>query len=736
MRGLQPLAEVRMSPATPPVGPIFALDIGTRNVIGIIAQPEGDRLKIQAIALQEHEERAMRDGQIHDIPKVVRAVKAVKQQLEKQTGQTHAHVAIAAAGRALQTTRARAKQEVGIEHIIDKERLRSLELTAIQDAVGSLRSDENHCVGYSIVHYYLDGQAIGNLEGQRGKVIEVELIATFLPRVVTDSLVAVCHQSGLEVMNLTLEPIAAINAAVPPNMRALNLALIDIGAGTSDIAITQGGTVIAYAMVPQAGDSLTEAIAEAYLLDFMEAERVKHLLTNEGAITFTDVLGLDHTFAAEAIRQTVRPTLDLLVTQIADQIRTLNSKSPSAAILIGGGSLFPAIGPLLAQALELAENRVAVRGTEMIKRLDECPPLLSGPLGVTPVGIALAALEAPGFRFLTVYLDGKVVNLEDWGSTKVVDALLAGGYNLQELTPRPGKIVSISINGESRPFPGAPGGHTRIMLNGQPATPDSPLNDGATLQVLRPQPGEEDAPLRVSDIVDLRPVRVQINGLHLDFPPLVKVNGQSIMGDRHLHDGDALTIDRTVRALMVQAGLSETPSSVLRYWFDGEPKEYLLRQIKVMIDGEAGTIEDEIKGGETVEVSQQLFPHPTIGDVLPPGSNLLALRLNDRPMRVPNPGLEIVMGGEPVALDAPVPEGAQLRREFGKRMTVADILPLIQGELDGDEGDELLITVDGKFADMSTPISATSQVEVATDEDDEADEADEDESEASETHAG
>ena len=64
-----------MSPATPPVGPIFALDIGTRNVIGIIAQPEGDRLVIQAIALQEHEERAMRDGQIHDIPKVVRAVK-------------------------------------------------------------------------------------------------------------------------------------------------------------------------------------------------------------------------------------------------------------------------------------------------------------------------------------------------------------------------------------------------------------------------------------------------------------------------------------------------------------------------------------------------------------------------------------------------------------------------------------------------------------------------------------
>lgn len=721
-----------MSPAAPHTGPIFALDIGTRNVIGIIAQPEGDRLVIQAIAIEEHDERAMRDGQIHDIPKVVRAVRAVKEGLEKTTGRVLGQVAIAAAGRALQTTRARAKQDVGIELIIDKDRLRTLELNAIQDAVGTLRSDDTMCVGYSIVHYYLDGQPLANLEGQRGKTIEVELIATFLPRVVTDSLVAVCHQAGLEVMNLTLEPIAAINAAVPPNMRALNLALVDIGAGTSDVAITQSGTVIAYAMVPAAGDSLTEAIAEAYLLDFMEAERVKHLLTSDGAITFTDVLGLEHTFAAEAIRQTVRPALDVLVQQIAEQIRALNGKPPAAAILIGGGSLFPAAGPLLAKALELPENRVAVRGTEMIKRLDECPPLLQGPLGVTPVGIALAALEAPGFRFLTVYLDGKVVNLEDWGSTKVVDALVAAGYNLQELTPRPGKTVTIAINGEARPFPGAPGGHTRIMLNGQPATPDSALNDGATIQVLRPQPGEEDAPLRVSDIVDLRPVRVQINGLHLDFPPLVKVNGQSIMGDRHLHDGDSLTIDRAVRALMIQAGLSETPNAVLRYWFDGEPREYLLRQIKVTIDGEPASVDHEIRGGEVVEVSQQLFPHPTIGDILPSGADTITLRLNDRPLRVPNPALEILMGGEPVALDTPVPEGAQLRREFGKRMTVADLIPMIQDELDGDEGDELLITVDGKFADMSTAITASSLIEVLTDED-----ADEDEpSEASESRAG
>ena len=79
---------------------------------------------------------------------------------------------------------------------------------------------------------------------------------------------------------LTLEPIAAINVLIPPSMRRLNVALVDIGAGTSDIAITDSGTVIAYGMVPIAGDEVTEAISDQYLLDFPMAEKAKRELIN------------------------------------------------------------------------------------------------------------------------------------------------------------------------------------------------------------------------------------------------------------------------------------------------------------------------------------------------------------------------------------------------------------------------------------------------------------------------
>ena len=696
------------------VAPIFALDIGTRNVIGLVARPEGDRWRVLAMAVREHDERAMRDGQIHDIPKVVRVVREIKRELESACGMSLSRVAIAAAGRALQTNRARASAEVGLEHTIDKERLRVLELRAIQDAVGSLKGQDNHCVGYSIVHYYLDGQPIGNLEGQRGRVMEVELIATFLPRVVTDSLVAVCHQSGLEVQNLTLEPIAAINAAVPPNMRALNLALIDIGAGTSDIALTHGGAVTAYAMVPQAGDAITEALAEAYLLDFLEAERVKHALSQDGAVTFTDVLGLQHSFASEAVRQQVRGAVETLVTQISEHILSLNGKPPAAAIMIGGGSLFPALGPMLAKALGLPDNRVAVRGTEMIKRMESIPELLQGPMGVTPVGIALAAHEAPGFRFLTVYVDDRVINLEDWGVTRVLDALVAAGYQPSQLAAKPGRMITLRVNGETRPYPAAGGGHTRIMVNGQIATVDTLLGDGAQVSVMVPQEGAAEVPLRLSDVVDLRPIPVTLNGLGMDCPPLIRLNDEPVMGDRHLQDGDAITADRTVHGLLLQAGLLGAGPVVLQFSLDQESHEWPLQKLEVTINGDVATLATELQGGEVIEAKTRHLPPPSIKNVLPPGCLELNVRVNDTWLTIENPSLRVIMGTDVVPVSTPVTNGARLSVDRSQTLTVGGLLPSLQLVYPGLDDEDVLITVDGKYADLITEVTPQSIVELLT----------------------
>ena len=108
-----------------------------------------------------------------------------------------------------------------------------------------------------------------------------------------ESLYTTMNKIGLEVASLTLEPIAAINAAIPENIRLLNLVLVDIGAGTSDIAACTGGSVTGYTMATMAGDEITETIMKQYLVDFSTAEAIKVQLEEKEEICFSDILGME-----------------------------------------------------------------------------------------------------------------------------------------------------------------------------------------------------------------------------------------------------------------------------------------------------------------------------------------------------------------------------------------------------------------------------------------------------------
>src|SRR5689334_9545314 len=92
--------------------PIFALDIGTRSVVGLVAERTTDgRLNVIATEIQEHSTRAMLDGQIHDVVEVAEIIRNVKARLEEQVGPLK-KVAVAAAGRALKTVRTRVDREL------------------------------------------------------------------------------------------------------------------------------------------------------------------------------------------------------------------------------------------------------------------------------------------------------------------------------------------------------------------------------------------------------------------------------------------------------------------------------------------------------------------------------------------------------------------------------------------------------------------------------------------------
>ena len=349
---------------------VFSLDIGTRSIIGMVGVVVEDKVKIIAIEKEEHNERAMIDGQIENIEKVSALAKKVKKRLEDKVHTKLKRVSVAAAGRALRTSRVDYEMVLQGPQVIDDEVINRLEAGAISkaeaqfDAENEAQEDTRrfYLVGYTVCQYYLDQYMISSLKDHRGKHIKVDLIATFLPSEVVESLYTTMNKIGLEVASITLEPIAAINAAIPENLRLLNLVIVDIGAGTSDIAACTSGSVTGYTMATIAGDEITESIMKEFLVDFMTAENMKAQIENEEEITFTDILGFERKASRDEIFRCIQGTSESLCREIAGKILEVNGSAPSALFLAGGGSKLAGLKEGLTAALEMDSNRVAIAG--------------------------------------------------------------------------------------------------------------------------------------------------------------------------------------------------------------------------------------------------------------------------------------------------------------------------------------------------------------------------------------
>ena len=149
---------------------VFGLDIGTRSVVGTVGYMNDGQFNVIAQAVEKHQTRAMLDGQIHDIGKVGATIRVVKEKLEQQTDIHLTDVCIAAAGRVLRTVRTNYEYEYPESHDITDEDIYNLDSAAVQQAYSEFLQKNTsdlkfYLVGYSVMHYYLDGYQIANLEG-------------------------------------------------------------------------------------------------------------------------------------------------------------------------------------------------------------------------------------------------------------------------------------------------------------------------------------------------------------------------------------------------------------------------------------------------------------------------------------------------------------------------------------------------------------------------------------------
>lgn len=524
---------------------IFALDIGTRSVIGIVGFREDAMFRVEAVEVMEHTKRAMIDGQIEDIEQVALVADTVKRRLEERTGLALSSVCVAAAGRALRTQKASCEVELDGRETLTAGHIYELEMAAIEEARGAIQpqgdADEVplYCVGHSVIRYFLDDYAISTMQGHRGHKARVDIIATFLPSEVVESLYAAMAKINLMVASITLEPIAAMNAIIPQELRMLNLALVDIGAGTSDIAISSDGSVTAYTMATVAGDEITETIIHAFLVDFETAERMKlELGKNVSSIDYKDILGFSYSIDPRELMEKIRPAIDNLCGVICKAILEVNEKAPAAVFLVGGGSRIPTLCETVARGLCIEENKVAVGGNNYMKRMISAVEEVGGPEYATPVGIAITAMNAQSRDRFAVLVNGKSMQVFKSGAMTVMDILLMSGYQHNQIIGRAGKSVTIEWNRRKKVFRGSYPASAEILVNGHPASISTPIQTGDAVEIIPAVAGDDAAPV-VRDLVEQwSEAEVALNGITVPIGTRALINGIPAAQNQQIHDLD------------------------------------------------------------------------------------------------------------------------------------------------------------------------------------------------------
>jgi cell division protein FtsA len=519
---------------------IFALDIGTRSIIGIVGTVEGEKLRVIAMEREEHTQRSMIDGQIEDIEQVAKVARSVKNRLEEKLNCKLEKVCVAAAGRALRTQRASYEMEFPQPQRLDEEIISRLEAGAIGEAEAAFTNGMDaynrrqfYLVGHTAVQYYMDNYPISSLLDHRARHIQVDVIATFLPSEVVESLYSAMHRIDLEVASLTLEPIAAMNVVIPKNLRLLNLALVDIGAGTSDIAVSKDGGVVGYTIVTVAGDEITEALMKYYLLDFTTAERIKTQLGDQDSVRFTNILGFEQTITQNEMMDCIKESMEILCREISEHICEVNGGPASAVFLAGGGSKLANMRDGVAKCMNLDVNRVAIAGNNFQTYAFSDTYDLNDPEFATPLGIAISA----GLNLITesfhVTLNGSRAKLFRNSTMTVLDILMMNGFSYRDILPHAGRKLIIQLNGEQTVYYGTPGEPAVLLLNSREAKISDLVHTGDSIE-FNPAVHGQPAERCLKDLLEAGSNQAGT------------VNGYIVSPDTPLKTGDTVVIETYV----------------------------------------------------------------------------------------------------------------------------------------------------------------------------------------------
>ena len=378
------------------------LDIGTTKICAVVTERRGEALDV--IGLGTHPSRGLRKGVVIDIDATTDSIRRAVDEAEMMAGCEINAVYAGIAGGHIQS-----RNELGMVAIKDRE-VKAADVRRVSEQAQAVAIPADREVIHVLPQEYaIDGQdGIKQPIGMSG----VRLIANvhIVTAAVTSAqnVVKCCNRAGLNVIDIVLEPIASSEAVLSPDERELGVALVDMGGGTTDIALFLNGTIKHSAVLSLGGYHFTNDAAVGLRTPFEQAERIKRrygcaaprFLPRDELLVVPGVGGRQ---PSEVSRKELAGFLEPRAEEILSLVRDEIEKSgylgqiPSGVVVTGGSSALDGLPELAEEIFELPTQRGTPQGIGGL--LDR----VQGPEYATGVGLAIWGSQRPGKHRFRVY---------------------------------------------------------------------------------------------------------------------------------------------------------------------------------------------------------------------------------------------------------------------------------------------------------------------------------------------
>ena len=371
---------------------IVGLDIGTTKICAIVA--EQTESGIDVVGIGTHPSRGLRKGVVVDIDATVASIKQAVEEAELMADCEITSVYAGIAGGHI-----RAFNSHGVVAVKDRE-VRESDVKRVIDAAKAVAIPMDREVIHVIPQEFIidDQDGIREPLGMSGVRLEAKIHIVTAAVTSAQNIVKCCNKAGLNVIDIVLEPLASAQAVLSDDERELGVCMIDIGGGTTDIAVFQDGSIKETAVLGLGGYHLTNDIAVGLRTPFDEAERIKkkfglasaRYLAGDDVISVPSVGGRrPREVSRKILCEVVEPRVEEILSLARGEVMRsgLEDKIPSGIVLTGGAS---ALGGLSELAEEIFEAPVRCGVPSHIGGLQD---VVRSPMYSTGVGLVLFGLQ-------------------------------------------------------------------------------------------------------------------------------------------------------------------------------------------------------------------------------------------------------------------------------------------------------------------------------------------------------